>query len=171
MSGTAELLRRRQSRRAGTYDCDFLPSANSGRLRPNPAFRESSLHDVLLDLLDRHGRLVDPQHAGSFAGRGADSPSKFREVVVHRTPTLAEGHAAIHAPGTLLAKAGLGKVLINLKPIVHAFQDRTPRCQLAGVLQKSGRLTHVAPGRPRLRSEEVGQEHKAAASASLPVLV
>ena len=62
-----QLLRRGQARGAGADDRDFLPGANVGRLGMDPAFRESAIDDGLFDLLDRHRRLIDPQHARRFA--------------------------------------------------------------------------------------------------------
>ena len=55
---------------------------------------------------------------------------------------MAKRDAAIHAAARLLFELIFGKVLINLKPIVDAFKDRTPFRRFAGVLQKTSDLTH-----------------------------
>src|SRR5882724_3124006 len=73
MPSAAQLLRRGQTRGAGTYDRHPLTGANFWQFRTNPAFQKSSFHDVLFDLLNRDGRLVDPQHARSFARRRTNS--------------------------------------------------------------------------------------------------
>src|ERR1700752_2770422 len=54
----AELLCGRQSRGTGTDDCDFFTRARFCGLRPDPSLEKSPFHNVLLVLLDRHGRLV-----------------------------------------------------------------------------------------------------------------
>ena len=110
----------------------FLPVRIFWRLGPNPAFLESALDDVFFDLLDRHRRLIDAEHARGFAGRGTNSSGKFREIVggvqladglfpasainqiipvrneiVDRASGVAERHAAIHAARALLVAASL----------------------------------------------------------------
>ena len=47
----------------------------------NAAFFEGAIDDGLLDLLDGDRRLVDAEHAGGFARRGADAAGEFGEIV------------------------------------------------------------------------------------------
>ena len=146
MPGAIQLLRRRQSRRAGADDSDFLPRAHFWRLRANESFREASIHNALFNLLDGHGRRVDAEHASRFARRGTNASSKFGKIVcrmklahrflpapvideiipvgnqiVDRAAGMAERDAAIHAARPLRAQFVLGEVLINLEPVVHPF--------------------------------------------------
>src|ERR1700729_1212280 len=81
MSGAAQLLGSGQAGRTRTYDGHFFPGPNLGGVRPNPAFVESTLHDVFLNLLDGDWRLINPQYAGRFARRGTDSSGEFGEVI------------------------------------------------------------------------------------------
>ncbi len=172
VSGAAQLLRGGQARRSGADDGDALAGGELRGLRTNPAFLEAALDDVLLDFLDSHRRLVDAEHAGGFAGRGANAAGEFREIVggvqladrlapqpaidevvpvgdeiVERASGVAEGHAAIHAARALHGELVLGKVAVNLEPVVDALDDRAARGQLAGVFHETGGLTHAAPAR------------------------
>ncbi len=118
----------------------------------DPALLEGAVDDVLFDLLDGHRRLVDPQHASGFARRGADAAGEFGKIiggvqqpdgfapaaaidqivpvgndVVDRAARVAERHAAIHAARALRADLLLGKIEVDLKPVVDALGDRTAR--------------------------------------------
>src|SRR5262249_17853343 len=80
------------------------------------------------------------------------------DEVVDRTAGLAERHAAIHAAGALLPQLLFGKVLVNLKPVVHTLEHGSARGHLPGVVHESGGLTHAAaatcwPKPRRLRPE------------------
>jgi len=93
-----------------------------------PALVEPARDDRQLDLLDRDGVVVDVEHAGGLARRGADQPSELRKVVggveldegvapliavdevvpvrdqvAERAALMAERHAAVHAACTLVA--------------------------------------------------------------------
>src|SRR4029077_18980596 len=111
---------------------------------PNQPFVKSALDDTFFDLFDCDCRLVNPQYARRLAWGGTDASSEFRKVVgrmklahgffpaaavyqiipvrnqiIDRTPGVAEWHAAIHTTRALCAQLLFGKVLVNLKPIIH----------------------------------------------------
>src|SRR6266705_3204092 len=67
------------------------------------------------------------------------------DQIVYRASGLAERHTAIHASRTLLAELFFGEILVDLEPVVYAFEYRPARSQLAGVVHEAGGLTHVAP--------------------------
>src|SRR5690606_2762969 len=120
-----------QAGRAGAYYGHPLASAVLGRVGLNPTHLKALVDDRALDVLDRHRRLDDAQHARAFARRGAYAARELGEVVrqvqtvqgfapaaaVHQIVplgnqvidraagvTLAVGHAAIHATRALLAQ-------------------------------------------------------------------
>ena len=115
-----------------------------------------------LDELDGDGRLIDAQHAGGLAGRGADAAGELGEVVggvqaangalpaavvdqvvpvgdevVDRAAGVAEGHAAIHAAGALLALLFFGERLVDFEPVVDALFGLAARGLLAFEFQES----------------------------------
>ena len=89
-----ELFRGGQARRPGADHADAPRRAPDRGLRLHPALTEPALDDPPLDALDRHGVVVDRQHAGRLARRRADQPRELGEVVrlvqpVQREPPLA----------------------------------------------------------------------------------
>ena len=70
-----------QPGRAGADHADGVPAALGRRARHDPALLEAARDDRQLDLLDRHGVVVDVEHAGRLAGRRADQPGELGEVV------------------------------------------------------------------------------------------
>jgi len=50
-------------------------------MRDDPTFLEAALDDGKFDVLDRDRRFDDPEHAGAFAGCGADAAGEFGKVV------------------------------------------------------------------------------------------
>ncbi len=50
---------------------------------------------------------------------------------------MAEGHAAVHASGALLAQAFLGHVLVELAPVVDPVHGRHVHGQLPGDLHEA----------------------------------
>ena len=184
--GTTELLGCGEAGWTRSDDGHFLAGTMFSGLGTNPSFKESAFDDVLLVLLDRHWRLINPQHARRFARRRTNASGKLREIigrmqlahgilpvaVVHliipvgneiadRATGLAERNTAIHAARTLLAQLVFGKVLINLEPVVHPFQHRSAWCQFAWVVDEAGCLTHAAPARrsPEQRPARRGCRH------------
>src|SRR5262249_42058889 len=57
---------------------------------------------------------------------------------------VAEGDAAVHAAGALLAQQAFVGVLVDLVPVGDAPLRRARQRQLPRVLQKTGRLAHVS---------------------------
>ena len=81
VSGTRELLRRREPRRAAPNDSDALARlfrSNDGR---DPAFFKRTIDDFNFDLFDRDGRLVNAQDARTFTWCRAQTPCELWEVV------------------------------------------------------------------------------------------
>ena len=66
---------------AGANDGDFFAGALFRRLGLHPAFVPAFVDDADLDVLDRDGRIIDAEHAGAFARRGADAAGELGEVV------------------------------------------------------------------------------------------
>ena len=79
--GAAKLLRRGQSRRPGADNRDPLPRLKRGRLGNDPALRKATVGNRLFNLLNRHRRLVNAQHARRLAGRGADAAGELGKIV------------------------------------------------------------------------------------------
>src|SRR5207302_4092330 len=107
---------------------DALAGAVRRRLRLHPALVPGAVDDRDLDLLDGDRVVVDRQNAGRLAGRGADAAGELGEVVgvveagdgalpvvlvdevvpfgdevAQGAAVVAEGNAAVHAAGALLA--------------------------------------------------------------------
>ncbi len=127
----------------------------------------SPLGDLVLDLLDRHRRLVDTEDTRGLAWGRAEPAGELREVVrrvqpvdrrfplpaVHevvplgdqvpeRAPGVAERDAAVHAACALGADLLLGEALVDLLPVAQAHRDRTPAGCLPLELHEPGRLAH-----------------------------
>ena len=81
MAGPVELGGGAESGRAGADDGDFLAGALVWHIGLHPAFFPAFVDDADFDVLDRHRRLVNAEHAGAFARSGADAAGEFREVV------------------------------------------------------------------------------------------
>src|ERR1700722_8597452 len=81
MTRAVELLRRGEPGRSRADDGDAPPGAMRRRLRADPALVERAIDDRLLDLLDRHGIVVDGQHACGFARSRAKAAGELGEVV------------------------------------------------------------------------------------------
>src|SRR5437660_299503 len=167
MAGAAELLARGQPRWSCTDDGHALSGAQLRRFWPDPALLKCPFDDCFFNLLDRHGRLVDAQYAGSFARGGADAPGKFGKVVgrvqhadgfapaiavdqvvpvwddiADWTAGVAERYTAIHAARTLGADLVLGEIKIDLEPVVDPLGDGTPLRHFPRVFHETGVFTH-----------------------------
>ena len=146
VAGAAKLLRGGKSGGTAADDGDALAGVVLRRLGMDPSLVPCALDDAALDEFDGDRRLIDAEHAGSFAGRGTDAAGELGEVVgrvqaanralpaavvdevvpvgdeiVDRATGVAEGNAAVHAAGALLALFLFGKRLINFKPVLHAL--------------------------------------------------
>jgi hypothetical protein len=169
VAGARELLRARQARRARADDRDPLPGLLPGRrrLRRDPAAAPRALGQLLLDVLDRHRRAVEPEHARRLARRRAQPPGELGEVVggveppprrlpliapqpivevgdrvAERAALHAERHAAVHAAAGLLAQRAVVVVTLDLAPVVQPLGDRPARRHQALPLDEPGRLAH-----------------------------
>ena len=172
MAGAAKLLRGGEAGGTAADDGDALAGGLLGRLGMNPALVPGALDDGALDELDGNGRLVDAEHAGGFAGSGADAAGELGKVIggveaanggfpavvvdeivpvgdeiVDRAAGVAEGHAAVHAASALLALLFFGERLVDFEPVLDALVGLAARGLFALNLKKASDLTHVAPPR------------------------
>ena len=78
----------------------------------------------------------------------------FRDQVIDRAARghatdqragMAEWNATVHAAASLLLQLEHREVIMELLPIVHAFERCAVWRQFALVFQKSGRFAHVFP--------------------------
>ena len=81
MPGPVQLDGGGQAGRTRSNDGDALAGPLLGRMRRHPSLVEAAVHDGLLDVLNRDGLLVDGEHAGGFAGRGAYPARELGKVV------------------------------------------------------------------------------------------
>ncbi len=113
-----------------------------------------------------------PRTQAGFAGRGADAAGELGEVVggmqtangalptavvgevvpvgdevVDGAAGVAEGNAAIHAAGTLLALLFFREWLIDFEPVLHALLYAAACRLFAFDFEKPGNFTHAAPRR------------------------
>ena len=170
MTGAGQLLRARQSRRAGAHDGNPLARASRRGLRGNPALVPSTVDDLAFDRLDRHRIVLDVQSTRRLAGGGADAAGEFREIVgglqviqrlaplvainqgveirdlvVHRAALVTERNPAIHAARGLLLQLGLRQRLDEFFPGLQAFGHGVVPAVMALDLQEAGGLAHVVP--------------------------
>ena len=177
MARLVELRGGRKARGTGPDNGHGLPGTGRGRHRHHPPFLEAAVDDRHLDVLDGHGRVGDPEHAGALAGRRTDAPGELREVVglvqpvegiapmpaVHEVVPLgnqvvdraafvrlAERDAAVHAPRTLLRQARHVVVGIDFGEVQYARCRVPVRRGMALELLESGRLAHESLRRRRL---------------------
>ena len=164
-----QLIRRRQTGGAGADDGDLFAGAFRGRFGGHPAFLEGAIDDRVFDILDRHRRIVDAEHARAFARRGAHATGELREIIrlvqsINRlAPTvlvnemvplgdeiidratgagLAKRHTAIHTTRALRLQMFLAGIGVDLIVVVDALQRIAIRHRLALELHKSCWLTH-----------------------------
>jgi hypothetical protein len=141
-----ELRRHREPGGPGADHRDRAVAAELGRLGGDPALLEAASDDGQLDLLDRDGVVVDVEHAGRLARRGADQPGEFGEViggvqlgervapavavdevvpvrdqVPERAALVAERHAAVHAARALVAQRAVVRQREVLPVVAHAL--------------------------------------------------
>ena len=170
VAGPGQLLGRGQAGRSRAHDGHRLAGAHRRQLRGDPALVPGPLDDLVLDPLDGHRQLVDPEHARRLAGRRAQPPGELGEVVrrvqaLHgvgpvvpvdqvvpfgnqipeRAAVMAERDAAVHAAGTLLLGRLLAEGLVDLAPVPQPDRHRSAPGQRAPELEESGRLTHARP--------------------------
>ena len=167
MAGPIELLRGGEARGPTPHHGHPLASADIGGLWHHPTLVPSLVGDRHLDLLDRDRIFVDAEHAGRLARGGTDAPGELGKVVggmeslaglvpllaVHevvevgndvpqRAAGVAEGHAAVHAAGSLrlhfLWCEDREELVVVLEPVTH----RRVAGDLPLILHESAWLTH-----------------------------
>ena len=165
--GAVHLIGGSQTCRSGAHHGHTPPGSALRRPGFHPAFIERAVDDRHLDRLDRHGIVVDAEHAGAFARRRTQSSRELREVVrrvepvdgglpaiavdeivpvgnqvAQWTPLVAERDAAVHAARRLILEARLRVGQIGFVPVVDALADGAHRRLLARDLDEPGDLTH-----------------------------
>ena len=81
VSGPVQLIGTGQAGRSRTHHRHAAAGPRRRRFRHDPALGETPVDNRLLDVLDRHRRIGDPQHAGTLARRRTDPTCEFREIV------------------------------------------------------------------------------------------
>src|SRR6266545_4635697 len=167
MPRAIELLGGGESGRARADHGHLLSRAHLRCFRGHPALVEGVLDDADLDLLDGDGVIVDAEHAGALAGRGAEAARELREVVggmetvdrlapavavdevvpvgdevAQRAALMAEGDAAVHAARALLLQLLRLEGQVDLLPVVDPLRHGTPLWRLALDLEEAGDLAH-----------------------------
>ena len=170
VAGPGQLLGRGQAGRTRAHDGHRLAGAHRRQLRGDPALVPGPLDDLVLDPLDGHRQLVDPEHARRLARSRAEPPGELGEVVggvqaLHgvgpvvpvdevvplgdQVPewaaVVAEGDAAVHAARALLLGRLLVEGLVDLAPVPQPDRHRPAPGQRAPELEEPGRLTHARP--------------------------
>ena len=171
--GARQLLGGCEPGRAGADDRDRAARQELRDPRLYQPGVPGRLDDRVFDLLDGHGLLVDAQDAARFAGRRAEpsrevgevvgrveafdrlgQPVATREVVpfgdevAEGAGEVAEGHAAVHAPGglALQERGAVRAAVADLLPVADAHLHGPLDGQLpAAVGQKAPRISHGLP--------------------------
>jgi hypothetical protein len=164
----AELLGRGQSGRAGADDRHPLAGGPHRRLRRDPPLGKGPLGDLVLDVLDQDGLVVDGKRAGRLArgrtnaardlgkvvggmevlARLAPAPAvdeivELRDPVEDRaTRTVAKRDAAVHAPRRLPDEDILALGNRDFQEVSLALQDGAVGHLLTPVLKEACRI-HV----------------------------
>ena len=76
-----ELICASETGRAGADDSDFLASSLFRDAWDDPAFLPTLVDDRALVVLNGDGRSDDAEHAGAFAGSGADAAGELGEMI------------------------------------------------------------------------------------------
>ncbi len=171
VAGTGQLLGSGEPRRAGPDDRDGLAGQALRCLRGDRAVLEGAVDDADLDLLDRHGRLVDTEDAGRFTRRRAEPTGELGEVVrrvqavdglaplplprevvplrdevAERAAAVAERDAAVHAAPGLPLQLGHRLLLVDLLPVLDP--DRNGATSRQFTLTRAQETLGVSHGRP-----------------------
>src|SRR5690606_32366482 len=170
VAGARELLRGGEAGGPGPDDGDREAGEALRHLRRDVPAGERLVDDRDLDVLDRHGRLVDAEHAARLARRRAHATGELGEVVrlvqaVDRVGPLlavdevvplgdevpegaalvAERDAAVHAAARLLLEERLPllEVRVHVLPVPQAHGHRAVRRELTlPHLQESAGVSH-----------------------------
>ena len=172
--GTGQLLRNGQAGRTGPDDRDRLAGQPLGRLRAHVPRVPGFVDDRDLDVLDRHRRLVDPEHARGLTRSRAEPAGELREVVrrvqsldralpvvapdqvvplrdqvAERAALVAERDAAVHTASGLLGDDRqvhpTHVVGVDLVPVLNTLLDGTSVGDLTVGGQKAFRVSHGEP--------------------------
>ncbi len=170
VTGAGELLGRGEPCRARADHRHPLVGPHGRQDRPDRAVVPRPVNDRNLDLLDGHRVVPDAQHAGGLAGRRAQPSGELGEVVggvqpfdglapvgtphqivplgddvSERAAVVAEGDAAVHAPGCLVTQRPDRERLVDLFPVGDAHVDGSAHRQLPVVPEEACRVSHYAP--------------------------
>ena len=172
MADLVELRGGGQPGRAAADDRHALAGPLRRRLRRDPAFGEAAVDDRVLDVLDRHRRIGDAQHARAFARGRAGAAGELGKVVRLVQPiervlpaalvdqvvplgneivdraarfALAKRHAAIHAARTLRAQVQLGRRGEDFQEILRPLQRIAIRHRLPLEFFKACGFAHELP--------------------------
>ncbi len=170
-----------------------LPVRVSWRCRHDPAFRPRVVNNRILDVLDRDGRIGDPQDTRAFARRRASATGELREIVglvkslagflpaivvdqvvpfgdqiIDRTTGtgLAERNTAIHAPRPLFLQLLDTRLGVDFVVVIDANDGQSPRNFFAIEFLESSWLTH---GKSRLKN--LGRSRRTDFSPSMKVFL
>src|SRR5262245_52988477 len=167
--GAVELVRGGETRGPRADDGHALAGPGGGWLWGDPAVLERVLDDGDLDRLDRHGVVVDAEHARAFTRRRTQAARPLREVVggvqpvdglapavaVHevvpvrndvaeRAALVAEGDTAVHAARRLLLEILVRVRKVDFLPVADPVGHGPRGPLLARDLEEAGDLAHGA---------------------------
>ena len=167
VAGARQLLGRRHARRAGADHRHALAGLLRSGPGHHPAFFPGAVDDGVLDALDAHRVVVDVQHAGGLAGRGADAAGELGKVVggvehregalpvtpvdqvvevrndvVDRAAAVAERRAAVHAARALHLGLRVVQADDEFLVVLEALGDGRVALLDALVLHEAGDFSH-----------------------------
>ena len=167
MADAGKLLRCGKPSRPRADDCNALARRFLRRLCGDPAFFPGPVDDGAFDGLDRHRRVFEIERAGRLAGRRADAAGELwkviggvkierglppivmideivpvRDLVVHRTASVAIGNAAIHAAPRLPAHIAVLQRNNEFAEMPDAVGGRRIGALLAVDFQKACDFSH-----------------------------
>ena len=170
VTGSIQLLSAGEAGRSRADDRDAATATGGRGLGDDPVLLPGARHDRELDLLDRDRvSLLDLEHAGGLARRGAEAPRELREVVravelvdrlaepvaIHevvpvgneipeRAAVMAERHAALHAARALVPELDERKRAHELAVVADALARNTLGRIRAVELLEASDLAHYA---------------------------
>ena len=189
MPGAGQLLGAGKARRAAADNRHRTATRGLRRAGLDPVLGEGAVNNRTLNQLNRDRGILQVQGAGRLAGRGADAPGEFGEIigrmqalggpppvvavdqiipvrdqVVHRTAVLTIGDAAVEASRGLIAKPLPPRHHDKFVKMPQTLGHRLVGGGAAGELEKSGRLTHARLSSPGRHTARRGRGHSRPAS-------